>query len=332
MQRQQWQASAQGHPGAPGPGPSGQSPAEPLPPVTPRRPVPAAAPPQPRSLDDRSGALRAMENPISATFDLAESVNDRVPRIKKMVKYASLFIGFSLLIEFILILVFLAGNILLFLVFLAFFIVGLFSLYWMRQVGAFFDYFSSRHVAIKMMREGDPVVHVPRGKDSLDRLLNHFKLASPAFDNLLRQNPRALTAPSIMKGASRVDYSFDAYVTVPQAWPGGMLGLGNPGYALYIKILPAIPEMKDVRAVENAVTDVVRVTGVAPGRVVILAENREGREPLLPQDVYDHVTTSRFVIPAGRQSFVCNLQVITVDTDGTYDFVPMISTLPEALP
>ncbi len=293
---------------------------------------PAQAPAPPRSLEDRSGALRAMENPIGATFDLAESVNERVPRIRKMVKYASVFIAFSLLIEFILIIVFLRENFIIFLVFLAFFIVGLLSLYWMRQVGAFFEYFSSRHIAIKMMREGDPVVHVPRGKDSLDRLLNHFKRASPAFDNLLRQNPRALTAPAIMKGASGVDYSFDAHVTVPPAWPGGALGLGNPGYALFIKMLPGLPEMRDIRAVENAVTDVVGATGIAPGRVVILVENREGLEPLLPQDVYDHVTSSRFVIPAGHRSFVCNLQIITVDTDGTYDFVPMISTLPEALP
>jgi len=295
-------------------------------------PVPRGpAPPPARSLEDRSGALRAMENPISATFDLAESVNERVPRIRKMVKYASVFIAFALFIDFIMVILLL--PILLFsLICLAFFIIGLFSLYWMRQVGAFFEYFSSRHIAIKMMREGDPVVHVPRGKDSLDRLLNHFKLASPALDNLLRRNPRALSAPAIMKGASGVDYSFDACVTVPPVWPGGALGFGNPGYAMLIKILPAIPEMKDVRAVENAVTDVVRVTGIAPGRVVILAENREGREPLLPTDVYDHVTNLRFVITAGRQNFVCNLQIITVDTDGTYDFVPMISTPPDALP
>lgn len=307
---------------------SPQTPPPTAPQVTPRAP----APPPPRSLEDRSGALMAMENPISATFDLAESVNERVPRIRKMVKYASVFIGFSLLIEFLLILVFLRDNPVFFLIFLTFFIIGLFSLYWMRQVGEFFEYFSSRHVAIKMMRDGDPVVHVPRGKDSLDRLLNHFKLASPAFDNLLRQNPRSLAAPSIMKGASGVDYSFDAYVTLPPAWPGGALGLGTPGYALFIKVLHDIPELKDVRAVENAVTDVVRVTGIAPGRVVILVENLDGREPLLPQDVYDHITRTRFVIPAGRQGNVCNLQVITMDTDGTYDFVPMISTLPEALP
>ena len=298
--------------------------------------VPAgpAAPPglaRGRTLEDSSGALRAMENPISATFDLAESVNERVPRIKKMVKYSSVFIAFALFIDFILMIA-LLPTLIFSLICLAFFIIGLFSLHWMRQVGDFFDQFATRHVAIKMMREGDPVVHVPRGKDSLDRLLNHFKRSSPAFDNLLRQSPGALTAPAIMKGASGVDYSFDAYVTVPPAWPGGALGLGGPGYALFIKVLPGIPEMKDVKAVENAVVDVVRVTGIAPGRVVMLVENREGRPPLLPQDVYDHVTSSRLVVPAGRQGFVCNIQIITVDTDGTYDFVPMISTPPEALP
>jgi hypothetical protein len=293
---------------------------------------PARAAPTPRSLEDSSGALRAMENPIGATFDLAESVNERVPRIKKMVKYASVFIAFSLIIEFILIVAFLGMNFLLFLVFLAFFVVGLLSLYWMRQVGEFFEGFASRHEAIKMMREGDPVVHVPRGKDSLERLLNHLKRASPALENLLRDAPHALSAPAIMKGASGVDYSFDACVSVPPAWPGGALGLGRPGYALFVKVLPGIPEMKDVRAVENAVQDVVRVTGIVPGRVVMLAGNLERREPLLPQDVYDHVTRTRLEIPAGRHKATCNVQIITEDTDGTYDFVPMISTPPDKLP
>jgi hypothetical protein len=273
-----------------------------------------------------------MENPISATFDLAEAVNDRVPRIKKMNKYASLFIAFSLIIDFILIILFLTTNFLLFLVFVAFFVIGLFSLYWMRQVGGFFDYFSARHIAIKMMREGDPVVHVPRGKDSLDQLLNHLKHTSPALDNLLRSDSRALAAPAIMKGASGVDYSFDAYISVHSAWPNGALGMGNPGYALFIKVLQSLPDLKDVRAVENAVADVVKATQLPPGRVIVLAENREGKEPLLPQEVYELVTTSRFVLQSGRRTFVCNLQIITVDTDGTYDFVPMISTLPDALP
>ena len=310
----------------------------PLPTDSPQKSSPEgtqARPPVPtghRSLDDRSGSLGAMENPISATFDLAEAVNDRVPRIKKMNKYASVFIAFSLIIDLILIILFLATNFLLFLVFLAFFIIGLFSLYWMRQVGGFFEYFSARHIAIKMMREGDPVVLVPRGKDSLDQLLNHLKRTSPALDNLLRSDPRALAAPSIMKGASGVDYSFDACISVRPVWPNGALGLGNPGHALFIKLLPAIPDMKDVRAVENAVMDVVKVTQIPPRRAIILAENREGKEPLLPQDVYEHVTGSRFTLQSGRRSFVCNIQIITIDTDGTYDFVPMISTLPDALP
>ena len=58
-----------------------------------------------------SGAdARAVENPISAIFDLAEDVNDEAPRIRKLVTYATVFIGFWLVIDFIFILAFIVSN------------------------------------------------------------------------------------------------------------------------------------------------------------------------------------------------------------------------------
>jgi hypothetical protein len=286
----------------------------------------------PSSEKQEGAALRAMENPISATFDLAETVNDKIPDIKKMVKYASIFYIFALFVNFILVLVFLRENFILFLIVLAFFIIGILSLRWMFQLNKFFEFFASRHIAIKMMRDGDPLVHIPKGKSSLDQLLSHLKRISFPLENLLRSQPSALQAPAIMKGSSGVEYSFDAYISVEPSWSWRTFKTGKPGYALFIKTLPESPEMKDVKALENAINDVVKATGIPPNRAIILSENREGQEPRLKDDVYEHVTTQRFVAQSGRDKFVYNLQIISVDQDGTYDFVPVISDLPGALP
>jgi len=277
-------------------------------------------------------ALRAMENPISATFDLAETVNDKVPEIKKMIKYASVFFAFALIVNFILVVAFLFQNFIFFLLVLTFFIIGIMSLQWMVRINKFFYFFASRHIAIKMMRDGDPLVHIPKGKSSLDQLLSHLKRISFPLENLLRSRPGALRAPAIMKGGSGVEYNFDAYISVEPSWSWRTFKSGKPGYALFIKTLSVGPEMKDVKAFENAINDVVKVTGIPPNRAIILVENREGQEPRLRDDVYELVTTQRFVAQSGRDRFVYNLQIISVDQDGTYDFVPVISDLPGTLP
>ena len=69
---------------------------------------------------------RAVENPITAIFDLSEDVAKQAPIIKRMVRYASAFIIVWLIIDFFLILALLAGGFIpFFLIMLTLFIVGL---------------------------------------------------------------------------------------------------------------------------------------------------------------------------------------------------------------
>lgn len=49
---------------------------------------------------------RAVENPISAIFDLAEEVTDQQPKMRRLVRYATVFIAAGLLIDFIVIVIF----------------------------------------------------------------------------------------------------------------------------------------------------------------------------------------------------------------------------------
>ena len=45
------------------------------------------------------GDVRAVENPISAIFDLAEDVNERLPKIRKVVSYTRVFVSVWLVID-----------------------------------------------------------------------------------------------------------------------------------------------------------------------------------------------------------------------------------------
>ena len=53
----------------------------------------------------QKGDLRAVENPITAIFDLAEDVENRSPKIRVAIQYARIFIGFGLLLDAIMVLV-----------------------------------------------------------------------------------------------------------------------------------------------------------------------------------------------------------------------------------
>ena len=108
---------------------------------------------------------RAVENPISAIFDLSEKVAKQAPVIKSMVRYASAFIIVWLIVSFFLILALLAqGIVFMFLIMLALFVVGFVALILLRRMNRFFRYYAARHRAIKAVRDMDPMVYVPRGK------------------------------------------------------------------------------------------------------------------------------------------------------------------------
>jgi hypothetical protein len=53
---------------------------------------------------------------------------------------------------------------------------------------------------------------------------------------------------------------------------------------------------------------------------------------LIDDAVYQHITTKKPIIKAGRKKCVVNLQVVSVDEDNTYDFVPVIAEGAQELP
>jgi hypothetical protein len=278
---------------------------------------------------DRS--FKSMENPISAIFDLSESVNSQVPRIKKMIQYTGVFVVVWLSINFVLLLMVMAqGALILFLILLLFLIMGFGGLYLMYNISKFFNYFSMRHLAIKLIRDADELVYVPKGRDSIHSYLSHLAKANPRFDDALRSHPNMVHTPALLTGAMGVSYNFDGYIFRPPSSSWKMFGTGDPGYALFIKAFDHSPHLGEIQAIEKAVQDITVRTKVMPSRIVALVEKKAGAK--IDDEVYEHVTTKRPIIHVGRQKCVVNLQIVSIDEDDTYDFVPVIAEIGGELP
>jgi hypothetical protein len=279
----------------------------------------------------RDRTYKSMENPISAIFDLSESVNSQVPRIKKMIQYTGVFVVVWLIINFVLLLAVMAqGLLVLFLILLIFLILGFGGLYLMYNISKFFNYFGMRHLAIKLIRDADELVYVPKGRNSVQSYLAHLTKANPKLDQALRAHPNMLHTPALLTGTSGVSYNFDGYIFRPPSSAWKMFGTGNPGYAFFIKAFDHSPHLSEIQALEKAVQDVTVKTKVMPSRIVALVEKKGGAK--IDDDVYEHVTTKRPVILVGRQKCVVNLQIVSVDEDDTYDFVPVIAEMGGDLP
>src|SRR2546428_6519661 len=65
--------------------------------------------PETRRRSVQKGDVRAVENPITAIFDLAEDVEARSPKIRVSIVYARIFIAFGLLLDAVMILL-VSGN------------------------------------------------------------------------------------------------------------------------------------------------------------------------------------------------------------------------------
>src|SRR5947208_5810191 len=96
----------------------------------------------------------------------------------------------------------------------ALFVLGFIILELMRDLRSFFDYFALRHRVIQRVRQADPVVYVPEGKDAVQRILSHLAATSPDVRGLMAV-PGAVAIPALLTGKTGLTYSFDAYVRQP---------------------------------------------------------------------------------------------------------------------
>jgi hypothetical protein len=239
-----------------------------------------------------------------------------------------------LAVNFVLLFLFLAqgnlGGLVVFFMLFIFLVLGAFGLYLMFNVSEFFDYFSRRHLAIKLIRDADELVHVPQGRDSVQSYITYLRKVNPKLDQEILHQPHMLHTPVLLMGASGITYNFDAHIFKPPATTFGMFGFGHMGYAFYLKAYEHTPSLNEVLALERAVQDITTRTVTCPSRLVVLVDKKVGA--MVDEEVYQHVTTKKPVIKVGRKKCIMNLQVVSVDEDNTYDFVPVIAEGTQELP
>ncbi|MFQ5910524.1 MAG: hypothetical protein ACE5IJ_07380 [Thermoplasmata archaeon] len=301
---------------------------------------------------------RAVENPISAVFDLAGEVTEQHPKFKRLVKYATVFVAAWLFVDFLFIvgsapislpflLILFASLLLLrwfntvtarailisvatvntFLILLMFwgsrasmilgailtglFILGVLILNLIHEISSFFDYYWIRFRVIKSVRDEDPVMYVPKGENSVQRVLSF----------LAQRNPDL-----ILKGRGQFFYQFDAYASRPSGSLWRVLKVGYPGYAIYIKMFANKPTLQDLAALKGAVEEITASAKLPPRRVIALWTRKS--EESLDDDAYDFLTSETGVITGGVSLMNCSLELVSENPDGTYDFIPYVSDVP----
>jgi len=263
--------------------------------------------------------IRAVENPISAIFDLAEDVNREAPRIRRLVTYASVFIVLWLIVEIPLILIALRENFLIGVFLIVLFVIGILAVGLLGELKGFFRYYVMRHSVIISVRSDDPVVYAPEGDTPLDRLSKFLSSRNPSLGASL--GGRSL-APQRIRGASGVFYSLDGYFVGRPGILWGVLGIGYPGYQIFVKMFDQKPRAEDFMLLKHAVEDVSQSIKVPPSRVIALWTRKSDDD--LSEDAYAAVTSQTAIFSRGRKHFACSLELIVENEDRSYEFIPYI--------
>ena len=262
--------------------------------------------------------IRAVENPISAMFDLSEDVAQQAPNIRSLVHYASAFIAIWLIINVLLGLVFLfTGQLFLFLVMLVLFIMGVTSLILISRINRFFKYFVARQQAITTIRQMDPMVYAPKGANVTERLVTYFRASIPAF----QRKEVEVAMPGIVQGLHGTEYRFDAYIKEPSSGLWKSIGMGAHGFGVFIKAFKAPPTLQDLQALKKAVEDVSQRTGIPPVRVIALWEREE--DQIISDAAYNFVMNNIIDVKHKSRKLSCAMEIVS-EAEGSYDFIPYI--------
>ncbi len=314
---------------------------------------------------------RAVEDPIAAIFDLAESVDRQTPKIRKTLRYVRWFVSVWLLLDFFLIIlsaaafggapglalllfvpivilllamrsvsgstgrlvllifvlifgvlqVLTVGLVFLGAVLVALFILGFSILELMRDLRSFFDYFALRHRVIQRVRQADPVVYVPDGKDAVQRILSYLGATSSDVRGMMA-TPGAVATPALLTGRSGLTYSFNAYVRREPSALWRFTSLGAAGFAVFVKGFERAPTLADLQALKTAIEDVAGATKIPPARILVLWRSKAD-ESVTP-DVYEFLTKESARVKIRGSTFVCSLELAIERDDGTYDFIPVV--------
>lgn len=263
---------------------------------------------------------RAVENPISAIFDLAEDVNKEAPRLRKLVWTAGAFISIWLVLDFLLILQFSVRNFALTAILIALFALGLWTIFTLRRLNDFLDYYTLRHSVILSIRQDDPVVFAPQGSNVVERLRTFLASRNPRMAVALRSDGQS---PAVLKGKGGMFYTFDYYLKARPGVLWRIFGLGYPGYQLFVKQLDRAPTAETVWFMVRAVEEVCSRNRLPPSRVIMLWK-RSGDQDLA-DDAYEKLISSSVSMGHRLRRYASSVELIIENEDGSYEFIPFVA-------
>lgn len=263
---------------------------------------------------------RAVENPISAIFDLAEDVNKEAPRLRKLVWLAGFFVGVWLFLDFILILQNVVHNFAMGIILIALFALGVWTLLTLRRLNDFLDYYTLRHSVILSIRQDDPVVFAPQGSNVVERLRSYLASRNPTMAVALRTDGQT---PAVLKGKGGMLYNFDYYLRSRSGPLWRLFGVGYPGYQMFIKQVDKAPTVEVFWSMVRAVEDVCRQNKLPPSRVIVLWKRAEDQD--LGDEAYDNLTSSAIKFQHRLRRYASSLELIIENEDGSYEFIPYVA-------
>src|SRR5882762_6825511 len=200
-------------------------------------------------------------------------------------------------------------------VLVALFVLGFIILELMQDLRSFFDFFALRHRVIQRVRQADPVVYVPQGKDAVQRILSHLASTSPDVRGVMAV-PNSTAIPALLTGKSGLTYSFDAYVRQSPSVFWRTISLGSPGFAVFVKAFERAPTLRDLNALKAAVEDTSLASRIPPARILVLWR-AQGDESVSP-DAYEFLTKEAARVRLRGSTFVCSLELAVERDNGTY--------------
>jgi hypothetical protein len=265
--------------------------------------------------------IRAVDNPISALFDLSEDVNKEAPRFRKLVRYASAFIVIWLVVDFVLILATIRESLFVGGLLIAIFVLGLATLSMLMSLNDFFRYYVMRHQAIISVRNDEPVIRVPVGPTPAARLLVYMKARNPELNYLY--GPNYVPPGQVIRGRTGAIYPLDVYMTRCSSVMWSLIGRGYPGYQLFVKGFDHAPRPEELMWFKAAAEDISRARRMPASRVIALWPRH--REQDLSEESYN-LLLSQVVRTSHRgKHFASSLELVIENDDGTYEFIPYIA-------
>ncbi|MCI4352611.1 MAG: hypothetical protein L3K14_04405 [Thermoplasmata archaeon] len=264
-----------------------------------------------------------MEDPISAIFDLSDRVADMVPVVRRMYRYtATILVIWVVLMAFVALLTFGANPYVSVLAALGL-VAGAIGLSLLRRTDRFFRTFAQRHRSIRLLRDADPVVRIPEGRTPVERFARYLALSNPRVESLLSDAPSSARYRASL-GAHGRTVPFDLVIEQRSSGSARWFGVGDPGFAILARLGSATPTVGDLMQLESDTQAAALGLAAAPARIILL---RTTGGPLA-EEVYDYAVGHPVFVRWGTRRVRLNLEIISENADGTYDFVPHVLGMP----